>query len=117
MKNKKGQALIEFVLVLPVLVMLIFSVIDFGRIFVNKNELETALGYINDIDRESLDYNSLNEVINKNTKDPIIIDIKDENDGYISITLSKKINIITPGLNLILSSPYKISTNRVVKYE
>lgn len=117
MTNKKGQALIEFILVLPVLVMLIFSVIDFGRIFVNKNELETALGYINDIDKASIDYDSITEVVNKNTKDPITVEVTTESDGYMRVTLSRKINIITPGLNLILSSPYKVSTNRVVKYE
>ena len=35
--NKRGQALIEFVLVLPVLLLLIFAFIDFGRIIVCKN--------------------------------------------------------------------------------
>ena len=35
--NRKGQALIEFVLILPVLIMLIFGFIDLGRIILENN--------------------------------------------------------------------------------
>ena len=31
--NRKGQALIEFVLILPVFLMILFLVIDFGTIY------------------------------------------------------------------------------------
>lgn len=33
MKSEKGQSLVEFALLLPVLVLLLFGIIDFGRIF------------------------------------------------------------------------------------
>ncbi len=33
MKSQKGQSLVEFALVLPLLVLLIFGIIDFSRIF------------------------------------------------------------------------------------
>ena len=33
MKSQKGQSLVEFALVLPLLVLLLFGIIDFGRIF------------------------------------------------------------------------------------
>lgn len=33
MKSEKGQSLVEFSLVLPILVLLLFGIIDFGRIF------------------------------------------------------------------------------------
>ncbi|WP_273834373.1 TadE/TadG family type IV pilus assembly protein [Guptibacillus sedimenti] len=33
MKSEKGQSMVEFALVLPILVMLLFGIIDFGRIF------------------------------------------------------------------------------------
>ena len=38
--NCKGQALIEFVIILPVLIMLIFGFIDLGRIILENNKLE-----------------------------------------------------------------------------
>ncbi|QHA91310.1 TadE/TadG family type IV pilus assembly protein [Bacillus sp. N1-1] len=33
MRSEKGQSIVEFALVLPILVMLLFGIIDFGRIF------------------------------------------------------------------------------------
>lgn len=33
MKSEKGQSLVEFALVLPVLLLLLFGIVDFGRIF------------------------------------------------------------------------------------
>jgi Flp pilus assembly protein TadG len=33
MKSEKGQSLVEFALTLPVLILLLFGIVDFGRIF------------------------------------------------------------------------------------
>ncbi|MGJ7919181.1 TadE/TadG family type IV pilus assembly protein [Neobacillus sp. LXY-4] len=33
MRSEKGQSLVEFALVLPVLLLLLFGIVDFGRIF------------------------------------------------------------------------------------
>ena len=33
--NRKGQALVEFVLIMPVLIFIIFVIVDFGTIFNN----------------------------------------------------------------------------------
>ena len=38
--NNKGQALVEFVLILPVFLFLLLSIYDFGMMFNFKNELE-----------------------------------------------------------------------------
>ena len=38
--NKKGQALVEFVIILPVIILLFFGAVDFGRIIIKTNELE-----------------------------------------------------------------------------
>ena len=38
--NRKGQALIEFVLILPVLILILFIIFDFGYIFYSKYELK-----------------------------------------------------------------------------
>ena len=36
MKNNKGQALVEFIIILPIFLLLIISVIDFGNIISKK---------------------------------------------------------------------------------
>ena len=112
MLNRKAQALVEFILILPILIMLIFACIDFGRIFVTKSELETLLSRINDID--NLNYDTISTTINNNE---VLINLDYSTDGYIAIEFKKGIDIITPGLNKLLSSPYYVKATRMVKYE
>ena len=40
MKNKKGQALVEFVVIMPIFIMLLISIIDLGNIIYKKYHLE-----------------------------------------------------------------------------
>ena len=53
MKMNKGQALVEFIIILPVALLLVLGVIDFGNIIYKKytveNDLDTVLDqYQND---------------------------------------------------------------------
>lgn len=42
MRNQKGQALVEFAIILPLLFMLIFGIFEFGRAMFIKNSLNNA---------------------------------------------------------------------------
>ena len=42
MKNQKGQALVEFAIILPLLFLLIFGIFEFGRAMFIKNSLNNA---------------------------------------------------------------------------
>ena len=106
--NRKGQALVEFVLILPIFILIMFAVVDFGMILSKKNELENI----------SFDVASM--IKNDDTVDEIkkiypnlSIDIKDS-EKYIIIAVSENIDIITPGLNRILGDPYKIVIERTI---
>ena len=106
--NKKGQALVEFIIILPVIIFIIMMIIDFMMIFAYKNELEN-------------DMNNIVKVYNKNKEEVLnitdnIITIKEENK-YINITISKNYQTITPGLSLILGNPYEIKCERVILNE
>lgn len=108
--NNKGQALIEFVLLLPIIIFIIFGIIDFGIIFNEKNTLEN-----NSLDIINL-YNNGEKIENikgiykdKNIK-------IEELENYYKISITKNINLITPGLDRIFGSPYQIKTERVVPY-
>ena len=109
MKNNKGQALVEFVIILPVFLLLIISVVDFGNIIIKKYSLE------NDIDVLSEMYVSKNyEEINKYVNDKNIkIAYSNENDLY-KITLSKDVNIISPMLNIVFGKAYEVSTEKSI---
>lgn len=109
--NRKGQALIEFVLILPVLILILFAVIDFGLIINKKNELENM-----SVDIVTLFKNGKSiEEIDKMYSD-VLID-EEVNSDYTKIKISKNIDIITPGLNLILGNPYEVSIERNVPNE
>lgn len=117
MKSNKGQALIEFVLVLPIFLLILFCIIDFGRIIYEKNRLENiisdAITLINNGElsdaaiKKTLekDYGvSLNFVINRNNK-------------HTNIKLSTSIDVITPGLGIAISNPFVTEVSRVIYNE
>jgi Flp pilus assembly protein TadG len=43
-RDRQGIAALEFALALPILVMTIFGIVDFGRALAARNEMEHALG-------------------------------------------------------------------------
>lgn len=108
--NKRGQALIEFVLILPVLLLLIFAFIDFGRIIVCKNHLEGVMNEVVNLENEKV------SSYLKNDSDYVIsYDVKI--DEYKNITLETKLDLITPGLKNILKNPYVVKVERSIVYE
>lgn len=109
--NRKGQALVEFVLILPVFILILFAIIDFGTILSEKNELEN-----NSLDITLLVNNKMNIEEIKNQYKDIDIEVIEE-EKYTKLLLKKKINIITPGLNLILSDPYEVIVERITPNE
>lgn len=106
-KKTKGQALIEFVLILPILLILTIGVFDLFNMQNQKYDLA------NDLDYVSLLYiNNKNDEVSSYLNNKDIILTKVENDNYIEIKLTKKVKLITPLLNKILSNPYEISVTR-----
>ncbi len=107
--NKRGQALIEFVLILPVLLLLIFAFIDFGRIISCQIHLESVM---TDVVELSDDTNKIDSFLKKDTSYKIKYAIK--NGEYKKITLETKLDLITPGLKNILKNPYRVVIERNV---
>ena len=108
--NNKGQALVEFILILPVFIMILFVIIDFGMIFNKKSNLE---GISNDAVLIYKENKSLVE-IQKLYKD-IQIELVNVND-YTKLVFKDKVNIVTPGMNRVFGDPYVITIERVIPY-
>ena len=106
MKNNRGQALVEFVLVLPVLVLLLFGMIEFANIIKEKYELETH------VDPAIALYKNEDELINKYEKDNDINISFDKSGNLVTIYISKNINLITPGITNFLGNPFEVKTQR-----
>lgn len=108
--NNKGQALIEFVLILPVFLFILFAIIDFGIIFNSKSNLESDSADIIELFKNGT---SVEEI--KNIYEDNLIGIS--SDGkYYTFTITTSVNLITPGLNRVLGDPYTINVERVVPY-
>lgn len=110
MKNK-GQALVEFVLVLPVLLLLIFAFFDISRIMLGRNHIESVMDEVVSLVHKE---KSLNEINNYLEKDDYDITCKINNGEYTEIVLTSKIDLITPGMKRILDNPYTIKIERSI---
>ena len=106
-QNNKAQALVEFFILLPIFLMILFIIIDFANVFYNKNHLEGTLDEIVDLV--------------ENSKESQISDVIDDekyeirvNDNKKTIVVSKDVKLITPVADLFFKNPYTIETERTI---
>ncbi|WP_313370146.1 pilus assembly protein [Sedimentibacter sp.] len=119
-KKEKGQAMVEFALVLPILLLYIGGVIDFRWIFHNQLAANNAsreaaryiaIHYYFDSMNTTTATTKASEIINDYVKlvdlavDNIIPEDDDVNDGKkVKVKLSGKVIILTPILRAILDN-------------
>jgi len=108
--NRKGQALIEFVLILPIFLFILFAIIDFGMIFSTKSSLENNSNDIINLFKSGTSIEELKELYDDND-----INVS-EKDYYYTFSISTSVKLITPGFNRIFGNPYVINIERVVPY-
>ena len=113
--NKKGQALVEFVIILPLIVFMLLATIDIGKIFYTKNVLENKLNDVVTMYQNDKNIDAIKKNLNKDVKKSEF-SITEDNENT-KIELTKEVEIITPGLNLIFKNPYKIQVKRVISNE
>jgi len=109
--NKKGQALIEFIIILPIVIFMLFALIDFGLVSYNKTKLENIIQDVGNMYKNKESKEEINKYINDNDKN-ITVNFKDEGK-YFKVILSKDYNFITPGLSNIIKD-YKIDIERTM---
>lgn len=112
MKNNKGQALVEFVLILPVLLIMIVGTIDLGNIIYKKYQLEGNLDEVVELYKQS----SQTKLDNYANEKKLDIDIITESD-MITIKLTNDIKISAPILGNIIDNPYEIEVERSIYNE
>lgn len=108
--NNKGQALVEFVLIMPIFIFLIMAMVDLGNIIFKKYNLENTLDTVVELYEQGENQKMAAYVAVEN----INLDITDAGDDLTKVSISKDISIITPGLNNILGKNYTLSVDRTV---
>ena len=96
--NKKGQALVEFIIILPVFLMLLLAVFDYVKIIQTKIDLESTME----------DY-TLTE--NYELSNDIVLK-EESSEGIKTYTLSKSVDITSPVLIPIISKTYDVKVTR-----
>ena len=109
--NNRGQALVEFVLILPVLIFILFAIIDFGVIYSSKSNLENDSADIILLFKDGKSVEEIKKIYSNN-----VISISNA-DNYYRFIISTSLDLITPGLNRLLGDPYVINVERVIPYE
>lgn len=112
-RNSKGQALVEFVIILPIILMILFIIIDFSNIFYQKNHLESTL---NDVVEYKENGKSNSYIKDKVNDSSVSISYKKIDDS-LDIKITKKVNLITPFSSLFFDNPFVIKTERMILYE
>lgn len=105
--NNKGQALVEFVLILPILLIVLFAIIEFGNMIHKKYILETHMETVIDLYK-----NDKEEVLVSYEKTNNITTTFKETGNLTRVIISQKVKLITPGLSLVLEDPYTIKAER-----
>ncbi len=114
--NKKGQALVEFVIILPIFVFMLLAVIDFGKMIYFKNLLQSEMSDVVHLYQNEKTYQEIMDDLSLSDEN-IELEIQNENNELVTFYLKREITIVTPGLSFLFPTPYKVEVSRVMHYE
>lgn len=118
MLNNKGQSLILFVIVLPVLLLIAIFVIDMGRVIVKEQELNNISNIVLDYGLDNLDKvdisNELQELVKLNNSEIDEVNVFVE-DNKIKLKLKDNVDGIFS--NLINISIFNVKSSYVGYFE
>lgn len=111
--NRAGQALVEFVIILPIFIFMLFAVIDLGKILYFQNNLESKMEEVITFYETEKNTDIIEEKLNLEN-DYISLEVNKKDTRFIEFQLKRKTDIITPGLNLIFGNMYDVTVKRVI---
>lgn len=107
--NNKGQSLVMFVLIIPILLLIMILVIDVGNMVLTKQSLDNTNYLVIDYALEHIDdknlKNNIKEIIKLNDDRITIVDIKISNEKVYIETKRKSNGFLSKAFNL--SSSYE----------
>ena len=105
--KEKGQALVEFILILPIILLVFVALLDIGNIFLQKYNLNDSLQTVTDLYQND----KQTEMRAYIAKEGLTFDEKVTSD-MAKLTLKKQISISAPGLTNVLGKNYTIETSK-----
>lgn len=130
-KKEDGQAMVEFALILPIFLLILCGIIDFGWLFYNQLSLNNACregaryAVVNTAEDASTQA-IINHIENSTTtvfaNDGVDIEItytapNDPTSGDIKVTLEAEISFFTPVLSTVMGKEKTITSTVIMKVE
>lgn len=110
-KNHKGQALVEFIFILPIIVLLLLGMINVGLILMKKSELENKVVDILYVWQQQ--QAPIKELETLFKKEGLEINISENTTtSFVTIKASEKISLISP-----IQKDYLLEVKRVIPFE
>ncbi len=110
--KEKGQALVEFVLILPVVILILLCLIDISSIYLKKYDLNNSLEVISDFYQN----NEEDELKAYVAREDLGFSL-DEDGSLVKITVWKNMDINAPILSNVLGKNYRVTAQKKVYHE
>ncbi|MGN0334309.1 MAG: TadE/TadG family type IV pilus assembly protein [Lachnospiraceae bacterium] len=118
-KDEKGQATVEFALILPIFILLVFGIIDFGWLFYNKIQ-------VNNASREGARYavvhwDEEDYITNTETKVTAVLSgasvtVTDHVES-VTVTVSKNVDVLTGVTSVFVGDRVNLKSNCTMRKE
>jgi len=126
MRKKKGQAVLEIALVLPILLFIICAIADLGRILYASAHLNMVTqeavrqAGLGKSDSEIVQF--VNDRVSLVNNTDIITNVSPDglhrtSGDYVTVKITYKVKYITPLINKILPSPFLVNTESTIRVE
>lgn len=123
-KDKRGQSLIEFALVLPILLLVVFGITEFGRAIMVKNVLHTAsregarLAAVSPVSDSLSVQARVQEVLDAANITPKEITIQfDPGAKTVEVTVTTDFEVLSAGVLDPIMGTFELKGYTVMRYE
>lgn len=111
--SKRGQALLEFILILPVLIMLLVGFVDYGRITYGKIKLENIMNEVIDLINLDLTSEEIETKLQVNYHQVYKVEIEHKEQEQV-IKVTQAFKLFSLGSDLVFPQPFVLKTRRVI---
>ena len=126
MKNCRGQALVEMAFVMPIILLIIMGMVEFGRIFnsylilTNASREGARIAVVGGTDTDI--NNSVTASTNTLRQEDMMIDISPAKESrtrgaQVTVTVHYNIEMICPIISGIVPNPFPINSSTVMRME
>lgn len=125
-KDERGQSMVETALLLPVLLLILVGILDFGRLIYSYAHLQMAaqetvrLGGLDKNDQTITDFAHQYVKLGDPAKLQVDItpnDTERHSGDYVTVKLRYPFTLFTPFLSMLLPSPFYIETDSTIRVE